>query len=789
MRISALSFLLLAVGCQTPALDKSEAPTCADRDAGCSCDIEGQSLPCYGEASYEGAELICAVGEQMCRGGRWTECQDVQEQRISLAGALIAPPTQCNPCHPACHIAEDSSIQNSELTPDNSENVRYDPTVGGVVSTGGPTVQDEHTIGVDGDESFDPNTNPSEGVELDRDGALVLGQTETINDSIWIANTAEGTISRFDVVTFRETGRFWVGPYGRGNDPSRTSINTAGEAFVAGRRGIFLTKISPRGEACPDTNGDGRITTSTNGRALPWGQDDCVLWTSDLRRVMPRGMIRAVAAQDVTDPVTGDVRPYVWVGGYNDRRISLLDGRTGAILMTTYVQYGPYGFALDGSGQLWVSTISHRRLMRIDTLRCNERGCPWNDVCRESSTTSTRCDGAIKQAIPTPNSNRPYGVTVDSSQRVWIGGDRDVQRYDPSQSGRNRWATAGIGSRGGWKAGIAVDGSGNVWTTGSFGVWRISAENPRNRYLIRRNGSSQWVRGWGVAIAADSRVWVIGRWENSAWVIEPGRSLRDNPIRRTAYSVRNPYTYSDMTGQQLRLAATPRGSYIMRFEGCGSTTRWGDVRFDVDIPEGTSVSFRARTADTAAGLGAAEWFGVGFAAPGVSSLAVGRVFDANRVDHGAFAEIEVVLESSDRDPRSAVTPRVRSVELQHECRTRAEGFYQRSYDSTVTCRVPPERPFWNELLYVVDTPDDSRVELVFQVGDTEDEMERSAGVSVSIPGLPDSGAINLQETLERGGLPGTPLWLRARVRMIPSSGGESAVLYRMSTRWECRPQE
>ena len=788
MRITTLFFLALAA-CQSPGIEKAEAPTCADRDMGCSCDIEGQSLPCYGDASYEGAELVCSIGEQTCRGGRWTECADVREQRISLAGALIAPPTQCNPCHPACHIAEDSSVENSELTPANSENILYDPTVGGVVSTGGPTVRDEHTIGVEGDERFDPNRNPSEGVELDREGALVLGRTATVEDSIWIANTAEGTVSRFDVVGFRETGRFWAGPYGSGNDPSRTSINTAGEAFVAGRRGNFLTKISPRGEACPDTNGDGRITTSTDGRALRWGEDDCVLWTVDLRHVMPRGYIRAVAAQDITDPRTGDVRSYVWVGGYSDQRISLLDGRTGAVLMTTYVQFAPYGFALDGAGQLWISTLYSARIIRIDTNRCNEEGCPWSDVCNERSPTSTDCDRAIKQTIPTPDSNAPYGITVDSSQRIWVGGNRDVQRYTPSETGARRWATAGIGTGGGWKAGIAVDGSGNVWTTGSFGVWRLNAEEPRERYYIARDARSEWVRGWGVAVAADSRVWVIGRWENSAWVIEPGRRLDEYRIQRTAYTVRNPYTYSDMTGQQLRLAATPRGSYIMRFEGCGETTRWGDLRFDVEIPEGTSVSFRARTASTAAGLAGADWYGVGFASRDGSSLPVGRVFDANRVEHGAFAEIEVVLESSDRDPRSAVTPRVRVVQLQHECRTRAEGFYQRAYDSTVTCRVPPERPYWNELLYDVDTPGDSRVEFVFQVGDTEEEMERSRGAAVSVPRLPDRGSINLQEILERGGLPATPLWLRARVRLIPSSDGESAIFYRMSTRWECRPQE
>lgn len=785
MRIFAL-FVLVAA-CQNPGLEKSEAPTCADREVGCSCAVEGQSLPCYGEASYEGADLVCAVGEQSCHGGRWTECSDIRERRTSLANALIAPPTQCNPCNPACQIAEDSSVENRELTPDNSEDVEYDPTLGGLVSTGGPSIQERRTYGVRGDAPFDTRSNPSEDVELDDEGALILGQSRSIDDSIWIANTAEGTVSRFDIATFRETGRFWAGPHGSGNDPSRTSINTAGAAFVAGRNGIFLTKISPLGELCPDTNLDGRVTTSTNGTALRWGEDDCVIWSRDLRDIMPGGKIRAVAAQDVTDPITGDIRSYVWVGGYNDRRISLLDGETGAVVMTTYIRYRPYGFALDGSGQLWVSTISDRKLIRIDTTRCNADGCPWDGVCTEADSTSTACDGEIKQAIPAPDSNRPYGITVDSEQRIWIGGDRDVQRYSPTEAGRTRWATAGIGSSGGWKAGIAVDGSGNVWTTGSFGVWRLNADDPTQRHQIVRNADSEWMRGWGVAVAADSRVWVIGRWENSAWVIEPGRELDDNPVQRTAYTVRSPYTYSDMTGQQLRLAATPRGSYIMRFEGCGRRTRWGTLRYDVELPLGTRVSFRARTADTAEDLARASWHGIGFATDVGSSLDVGRVFDASDVPHGRLAEVEVVLESGAAS--AGVTPRVRAVQLNHECATPGIGFYQRAYDSTTTCRVPPERPTWNDFEYTVETPSDSRVEFIFQVGDSQAEMERSTGVTLSAPTLADSGTINLQEVLERGGLPRNPLWLRARVHLIPSSDYQSAVFYRMATRWECRPEE
>lgn len=783
----ALVLLGALTHCQTPDFDVAKGTSdCADRDAGCECQSEGQELPCYGEASYEGADLVCSIGTQVCRGGAWSACTGVEETRIHLANALIAPPTQCNPCNPACHVATDDSIESSDLTPDNSDSVQYDPVTGGVISED-MIVEDETTIGVGGDEPFDTTMNPNDGVELDTDGAIVLGNTATINDSIWIANTGEGTVSRFDIDTFTETGRFWVGPHGRGNDPSRTSINTAGDAFVAGRRGLFLTKISGLSEACPDTNGDGVITTSTNGTALPWGQDDCVLWSTSLRGVMPGGYIRAVAAQDIVDPISGNVTERVWVGGYSDRRISVLDGATGGILMTTHVQYGPYGMAFDGSQNLWISTISHRQLVRVDTTRCNEFGCPWAGTCVESSSTGSRCEGAIKRAIPTPNSNRPYGVTVDAAQRIWLGGDRDVQRYDPTAPAASRWATAGIGTSGGWKAGIAVDGSGNVWTTGSFGVYRLDADNPRNRHLIRYGAASNYMRGWGVAIAADDRAWIIGRWENSAWVVEPGAALTSNTITRTAYSVRSPYTYSDMTGQQLRLAATPRGTYVMSFEGCGDGTRWENLVFDIDTPPDTSVAFRVRTADTMVALNSATWHGVGVVPAGTSPLAVGSVLDAAGVTHGMFAQVEVALESSILDPSMFVTPRVRSVQLNHFCATPSVGYYQREYDGTGTCNVTTERPFWNMVDYRVDTPGDSFVEVYVRAAETEAGLNTAPEATVTIPALPDSGALNLQPILAAAGLPVDPFFLRVRMQLNPSTAGQSAILYSMSTRWECRP--
>ncbi len=780
--------LMLLVACTQPptvVAPDDASITCSRFEEGCFCEPEGAEIPCYEEATWEEGDLVCRVGRRSCRAGVWGACTDHETTRTPHGNALIAPPTACNPCNPSCVIAVDGPITDPDLNDDNSTNLRYDPVTGGVISTAGPGSSEDRTFGEGGD-PFDLDRGEADRVDLDPDGALVLGATSTVDDSIWIANTAEGTISRFDIRTHAETGRFWVGPYGRGNDPSRTSINTAGDAFVTGRRGNFISRISTLGDLCPDTNGDGRITTSSNGSALPWGQDDCVLWTTDLRSIFPRAYVRAVAAQDIVDPVTGDVREYVWVGGCGDRKLALLDGATGRILTTTYVGVCTYGAALDGSGNLWVSTISNRRLLRLDTNRCNEHGCPWDGRCNERNSEGTSCDGAIKQLIPVPSRNRPYGITVDSEQRIWLGGDRDVQRYDPGTGGR-RWRSAGIGRFGGWKAGIAADARGNVWTTGSFGVIRLDASNPSRWHHIPRNAASESARGWGVAIDADDKAWVIGRWENSAWVFEPGAALSDFSVTRTARTVRNPYTYSDMTGQQLRLAATPRGTYIETFEGCGVGTQWESLSWDADVPDGTSVSFRVRTANTRAELPAATWVGVGVA-PSVSSpVDVATALAAAGVTSAPFAQVEIALESTRTIGRTIVTPRVRSVSLTHACPSAEIGVYEHIYDASVSCTIPPERPAWGMLAYRTETRGGT-IEIQAQSAEHRLGLDTAAFATLSVPALPETGSIDIGALLDANAFEPNDLMLRIRIRLIPDSG-TSPVLYGMAMQWDCVPFE
>ena len=111
------------------------------------------------------------------------------------------------------------------------------------------------------------------------------GATTVARSFIWIANSAEGTVSKLDTRTMMELGRYLTSPSGKGL-PSRTSVAGDGSVAVANRSnatgwmgdgGGGVTKIFASKDKCKDKNGNGMIDTSTGAMDVkPWGQDECV---------------------------------------------------------------------------------------------------------------------------------------------------------------------------------------------------------------------------------------------------------------------------------------------------------------------------------------------------------------------------------------------------------------------------------------------------------------------------------------------------------------------------------
>ena len=166
------------------------------------------------------------------------------------------------------------------------------------------------------------------------------------------------------------------------------------------------------------------------------------------------------------------------------------------------------------------------------------------------------------------------------------------------------------------------------------------------------------------------KIWTINQsGANDATVIVAGPTIGD----ATVTTVVSPgpsfrYTYSDMTGQQLRLATNPFGYYRHVFEGCtAQPTEWRDLAWVAETPPGTIVRFRVRTAATRAGLDAAAWVIVANMAPDASPADIRAALMVAGIAPLGFLELEVRLESTRTSGTAVVTPRVSFMDVAHVC--------------------------------------------------------------------------------------------------------------------------
>ncbi|MCA9709944.1 MAG: hypothetical protein KDK70_29160, partial [Myxococcales bacterium] len=126
----------------------------------------------------------------------------------------------------------------------------------GVASLGHDT--EDETASADGpklDASMPPN-DLGPGGDCPGGGGGMSGEVDF--SIIWIANSPEGTVSKIDTITGTELARYYTGPTNGNDDPSRTSVNLAGDVAVTNRSG-GIAKFAAREDDCIDVNGNGTI--------------------------------------------------------------------------------------------------------------------------------------------------------------------------------------------------------------------------------------------------------------------------------------------------------------------------------------------------------------------------------------------------------------------------------------------------------------------------------------------------------------------------------------------------
>lgn len=415
------------------------------------------------------------------------------------------------------------------------------------------------TIGVGGDSPF--REDEGQGIVVAPDGAITLGEGEVIGHTlIWVANSWEGTVSKLDTHTRQELGRYRTGP-GEYMDPSRTAVTRDGNVAVANRGAASATYVEA--SDCPDRNGDGLVTTSSGGTALPWGLDECVRWHTPVGGGAARGTV--VEERGGLDDVFDE---YVWVGAYEEQRlyeIRASDGSLTGRVADTSPTY-PYGAALGPGGKIWV--CGEELLAEVDTATL--------EVTQH----------------PLPDWRETYGITVDREGNVWTGGS--LQRYSPGTDSWDWPENMGVDDwEDSWVGGVAADANGFVWAAsgGSGGLWRVEAATLEAEWL--ETGGHEH----GVAVDRDGMIWGIDFEGDTATILDPD-TMEVDRLRPPFVGA---YTYSDMTGYQTANALRTGGSYRHLFAGCASgPTVWGDLRWDIRTAGGSHVTLLARSGDPGA---------------------------------------------------------------------------------------------------------------------------------------------------------------------------------------------
>ena len=343
---------------------------------------------------------------------------------------------------------------------------------------------------------------------------------------IWVANSSEGTISKVNTVTLVEEGRYRTRADNLGS-PSRTSVNLTGDVAVANRESS-VTKVIAVHENCDEMhNGQpGLQTSSGKNDVLAWGQDDCVAWNTPFDGFNTQRPIAWTSG--VLNPNTCAVEDqFVWTaaaqhnvaGSTHVFRINGDDGTVDEDIPIPQIgggYFGPYGGAVNSENDFWFVTYDTSQLVRVD----------FETLVYDIYPVQAGC---------------PYGFTVDSLDRPWIGEFCSGSAvFDPDTQ---QW-TSIPGVLG---YGLQEDDNEVMWI-GTFSPPGLRGVNIQTlqevKWIMLPTQSSR-----GVSVDFQGYVWFVDM-QTSAWRVDTDAETWQ------AYSGLNgPYTYSDMTGHGLQIVS------------------------------------------------------------------------------------------------------------------------------------------------------------------------------------------------------------------------------------------
>jgi streptogramin lyase len=518
--------------------------------------------------------------------------------------------------------------------------------------------------------SIDASSEAGSPIVVTDGGSLTVALELEDEDYLWVPNTNESTLSKWDARTRTELARYRVGIaagecagrccwVNNCNMPSRTVVDGRGDAYVASRGFMMqgtVSKIAARRRDCVDRNGNGMIDTSTGpANVLPFNEDECVLWTAN---VGPLGAVLRSLAIDRGSEDNPNGTP--WVGacesitGLNNAGLFQLDPRTGAVLRAVDFDRCAYGAVVTPDGTLWQHSHS-RGLTPVN---------PYS--------------GIVGTFVPLPTTFArggcvtSYGVTADMQGRLWLSGSAcaDVLGYDP----RSRaWTRVELRSRGATAAGlgITVDSTGRVWVPAAGSPPRVFSWDAeafvRGSTIAARDVSvielTSAGAGWtpsAIGVDRGGALWVASYTLPSPLVrVDLGTSAVeriDGPNRV--------YTYTDFTGGVRRLLLGSATHNEVIDTQCVAP-QYAELRWRAETPPGTSLSFSMRVANSESALATAPVVAVATVPSDVAPADLTARLRAEGIENpGRFARISIAF-----TPSSAPVgrPTLDALELSWRC--------------------------------------------------------------------------------------------------------------------------
>ena len=433
---------------------------------------------------------------------------------------------------------------------------------------------------------------------------------------LWVPNTADGTVSKIDVVTGAEVGRYRTGPE-RNLGPSAVVVDLDGSCWVGNLRAGTVTKIGlDEADRCVDRDGDGEIRTSTDGdgdgdvtgdEVLAWGEDECALHEVALIEGSEATYLPGDShgyENNGLDALAIDARNRLWAGVYDSRLLYGIDSRSGEILDTfdlAAVGARPSAAVVTRDGAVWVASWPDTFLARLDP------------TTREIETVALDHGG--------------LGLALGDAGRLYVTGftDAAVSRVDTSTLA-TEWSILAP-----WQAsGGATTADGDLWVAapGSNVVSRYSAGGFLEDQIQFMNGPVH------LAVDSSGMVWVVG-------TLAGGLVVRLNPLvgiadlQKELVDASGHDAAGDMTGIVARSITTRYGSWTVEHDATVADTPWGTVSWVASVPDGTSLSVRVRSSQDRVG-----WSGWEAADSGTALAAT---------PPGRYLQVEVALSSSDGD--------------------------------------------------------------------------------------------------------------------------------------------